>query len=364
LSADRSAPSPTHFSVLDGVRGVGAVVVVAAHAIEAVRGLELFPHVQAGVDMFFALSGFVIAHAYQGRLSGGLRFGEYMKRRMLRLYPIMPLAVGLGAALYAVRSILRQRPDLLGAIFGSALLNALFLPSPLLSADADDVAWAVNTPLWSLTAELLVTVLFGCVFWRLSDRMLALGAALGAGGFAWLALRFGSTNIGQCWFELAATLVRPVYPFCVGVLLWRRGIGRRHALQLPSLLILGAMVAILLGPSTGHDLLAGLLAVWVAMPLVVQLAAFNARSASPLMRVLGEMSYPLYALHFPLVRSMHFVAKRWDLPATWPLGLIVSEVVVCCGVGYLAYRFYDVPVRRWLTRLLAARAPAGLKLSA
>ena len=361
----RPATIPAHFSVLDGVRGVGALVVVAAHAIDALSKLELFPHVQAGVDMFFALSGFVIAHAYQDRLASGMRFGDYLQRRMLRLYPIMPLAVALGAGLYIVRLVLRGRTDLIGEVLGSAALNALFLPSPLLAADADAVAWAVNTPLWSLSAELLVTVLFGCFLWRLSDRALVLCASLGALAFALLAAQLGTTNIGQCWYELGATAVRPLYPFCVGVLLWRRGIRRRHALQLPAAVILAGMVAVLLSPSTGHDLPAGLFAVWVAMPLVVQLAAFSSRSASPLIRLLGEMSYPLYALHFPLVRSMHFVAKRWGLPEAWPLSLVAGEVLVCCGMGYLAYRFYDVPVRRWLGRWLSARsAHATRSLSA
>jgi peptidoglycan/LPS O-acetylase OafA/YrhL len=346
-----------HFSLLDGMRGVGALVVVAGHAIESVGKLHLFPHVQAGVDLFFALSGFVIAHAYQPRMERGMSLGDYTQRRLIRLYPLVPLAVAFGATIYLVRLLLLGHSELLRPLFGSALLNAVFLPSPLLNADAYGIAWAVNPPLWSLTSEAAMNVLFGVALWKMRSRNLVVCALLGAVAFAWCAFRIGETNIGPGWYELDAMLVRPVYPFCAGILLWRITRGHQPRFQLSPAVVLIGMVLILAAPSFGrYDLAAGLLLVWIGMPLVLYAGAFLASTSSRTLRLLGDISYPVYLLHFPLIKAVNFATKRWDLQHSMPWGLVVLEVVLSAVVGYAAFRLYDEPVRNWLTGMAKKRA--------
>ena len=82
------------FHTLDGLRGVAALFV-------AMRHTNLFHRagIHGGylaVDLFFVLSGFVIAHAYERRLASGLSVGRFMAARYLRLWPVYVLGAALG----------------------------------------------------------------------------------------------------------------------------------------------------------------------------------------------------------------------------------------------------------------------------
>tara|TARA_R110002049_G_scaffold263086_9_gene439149 strand:- start:654 stop:1076 length:423 start_codon:yes stop_codon:yes gene_type:complete len=90
--------SKPHFEILDGLRGVAAVVIVIFHFMEIVItdfSKNFISHGYLAVDFFFCLSGFVIAYAYDKRIAGmGLK--TFIKRRLIRLQPLVIIGSVLG----------------------------------------------------------------------------------------------------------------------------------------------------------------------------------------------------------------------------------------------------------------------------
>jgi peptidoglycan/LPS O-acetylase OafA/YrhL len=85
----------SRFGTLDGLRGVAVMVVVLYHA-GIIFGAWISRFGYLAVDLFFALSGFVLSHAYDNRFVGGMRVAEFLYLRVVRLYPLYFLGLVLG----------------------------------------------------------------------------------------------------------------------------------------------------------------------------------------------------------------------------------------------------------------------------
>ncbi|HEY8254564.1 MAG TPA: acyltransferase family protein, partial [Rhizomicrobium sp.] len=99
-----AAPETKHFEILDGLRGVAAIAVLVGHASILFLQSTWVPRKLLAVQFFFMLSGFVITHAYEGKLRAGMTWREFMLRRIIRLYPLIVLAALVGFASYVVRN--------------------------------------------------------------------------------------------------------------------------------------------------------------------------------------------------------------------------------------------------------------------
>src|SRR5580693_10064467 len=94
--------SKPRYEILDGLRGVAAVVVVAFHIFEAHAKSplnQIINHGYLAVDFFFVLSGFVVAYAYDDRW-GKMTQWDFYKRRLIRLQPMVIMGTIIGAALF------------------------------------------------------------------------------------------------------------------------------------------------------------------------------------------------------------------------------------------------------------------------
>jgi peptidoglycan/LPS O-acetylase OafA/YrhL len=113
-----------HFHVLDGFRGIAAIAVVVAHGW-VLLGYKVAVHGYLAVDLFFLLSGFVIAQAYEQRLRNGMTLADFCRRRWLRLYPMIALGAVLGAGV-----TLATRPVTPIDFVGTFIAQLLVLPTP------------------------------------------------------------------------------------------------------------------------------------------------------------------------------------------------------------------------------------------
>ena len=372
-STDAATPAKNHYVVLDGLRGVASLVVVVFHLFEAYSGgspqKQIINHGYLAVDFFFLLSGFVIAYAYDDRW-GKMSQWEFYKRRLVRLQPMIIVGGLIGAALFAFQhfSIFPKLPAVSAwQVLGVMLVGFVMIPLPK-SADIRgwDEIYPLNGPQWSLFYEYIGNILYAAGMRKLSNR--ALGVFVAAAGLALVHLLvFGGRGdlIGGWALDANGVrigLTRMLFPFFAGVLLMRLGKRIRvgNAFAVCSLLL----IAILAFPRFGGaeaPWLNGLyeaLCVIVVFPLIVAIGAGekSVDSASVrVARVFGDLSYPLYITHYPLI----YIYTGWVVDKKVPAaqGALVGAgvFVAAVAIAYACLKLYDQPARRWLAGKVLAR---------
>jgi peptidoglycan/LPS O-acetylase OafA/YrhL len=356
---------PKRFLWLDAMRGVAAISVVFLHALDAFSiDRDWLPQAGLAVDFFFALSGFVIAHAYDKRIAGGLSTGRFIRSRLIRLYPLIVLGLLTGFAVYAIKIVTQHRPDLWVSMLGSTGLNALLLPSPWLTVEDHGTGWPINLPLWSLSFEFAINVLYVVLLVRLSVVRLTAVAGLGLVLLAWQAWHAGGIGGGPSWDSMGYGLIRVLYPFTAGLLLARlyraSAPSARTRISMPphvlGVLCAVTLVGIFMAPVP--SMMAGTYqwaVVALAFPALVWLAAHADAKTSPghvhgMLERLGAWSYPLYVLHYPLIKAGSNTMRRLGIDAAHPAFwvCIAAEVLASLALAAIALHWYDMPVRAWL----------------
>jgi peptidoglycan/LPS O-acetylase OafA/YrhL len=341
----------THFHSLDALRGIAALAVLFLHGTELLSPGFVPQSASLAVDLFFILSGFVLAHAYDERLSSGrMSWRDFMAVRLIRLYPMILVGTALGGAVLMLgkfHQTHRIEPliDLL-VFLGSALL----VPVGFAMGAANLQAYPLNNPVWSLFFELAVGALYGTRFGRLGKRWIIQVLAVSALCLIVSAILWKGT-FAQIGFASPLSFllgfVRVSYPFWAGVALYR--FAALRLLPSPPVLVLCLILgSILTLPFDGK--LLSLTIVLFVFPAIVALGA-RAKVHAHLIRfcsVLGELSYPVYLIHQPvfrIIRNLQTVSPVTVRP--WA-GLLLGCLISVVG-SQLLLTFYDKPVRKWLT---------------
>ncbi|MGC1301571.1 MAG: acyltransferase [Caulobacteraceae bacterium] len=341
------------FHTLDGMRGIAAVAVLLRHIPLTARWS--IPGSYLAVDLFFALSGFVLAYSNHHRLVSASAGRWFMLQRLVRLYPLYILGTLLCLAL---------RPDLgLGAAVPLALV---FLPGPSAAGKANlGALYPYNPPAWSLLYELIANLAYAFLARLLSMRVLI--AILVVSGVVLVGECFhrGSLDLGSDYATKAGGVIRVTFSFFAGVMVFRLWKAGWRVPKLPALLVALAPVALFLVP--GSRRLVDPVEVIAIFPLLILAGASNDPAGATSRRLLvfsGEISYPLYVLQAALLLAGGRLAP-------WALGegagrtatpAVLAFILVAIAVSWLAYRFYDAPVRGYLRDLLKRKRPypAGL----
>lgn len=323
-----------HYVVLDGMRGIAALAIGLLHASQILLGTENISTAYLAVDFFFCLSGFVVAHAYGERIvAGAMTFRDFVRVRLVRLYPMIFASVALGGALLLSSSHFATSEALF--LIAAALL---LLPGGYATGAQ---AYQVNNPLWSLFWEFLANFMWALVP---SLRVVTFAAVISGIVLAGATFHYGSlAGFGFASPEqFLLGLPRVLLPFCLGVLIYRLQLswpGGRVALAWPIVLLLAFLFA-----APGNIGGIELVLVFVGVPLLVVLGKdAGPGNLSPALALLGELSYPFYVLHQPVVRIVHHI----------PLPPIIQTVLALLAAGagsWLALRLYDKPVRKLLSR--------------
>ena len=362
--------SKQHFLALDGLRGVAAVVVLVMH-----RGRWFYPpggflgHGYLAVDFFFLLSGFVIAFAYDDRIAAGRSPWRFMGLRLIRLYPLIFLGMLLGAIWPIVRTAMEVRGAIGPGEISYDLVRGLLLIPDNYAPYPGDSIFPLDGPCWSLFFELVANLAFALIGPRLRMKPLAAIVAASAAIMAWLAFH-GGVDVGGRPAFLLGGFPRTSLGFFGGVLLFRLiAAGRRRGWTMPSIpapfLSTGViLVGLLATPSHYHwnpyfDL-ACLLVLFPALVTAAAAAVPAHGAGARICRLAGDISYPLYVLHYPLyvlIGGLGFDLAQLDMPTPWR-GVLADIVII--GAAWLALKLYDEPVRRRLMLGLKARlAPAA-----
>lgn len=336
-------PSTQHrFVLLDALRGLAAVFVLFRHTGQFWH--FGFYRSYLAVDVFFLLSGFVIAFAYDEKLrTGAMTLGSFLLVRLIRMYPVYLLSVGLCLLIWW---------DRLGDVGLVLALTALFLPWP---APGNASLFALNGPYWSLFYELVANLLYGWIRPLLTNlvlRSVLIVAGLGVAAAAWL---HGNLDSGFLWNpeSYLAGFSRSLFGIFLGVLLHRHyeRLARWVSLVPPWLAFVLVGVILASPPLPGFNAAIDLACVFVAFPLLV-LAASRYRSGrgAPVLLAMGAASYPLYVVHQQMGTIVQFLTGSWvQAQAPWS-GVLFLSGLLCFAV--LLERRVDAPLRRWLRKTL------------
>lgn len=339
------------YLALDGLRGVAAICVALIHAqFAAVHGY-------LAVDLFFIISGFVIANSYEARLQGGyISTGAYMRARVLRLYPMLLLGAVVGIAVYALGgSDFHPESD---ADLTLAILSQVAV-IPLLSSAG--TYFAFNNPPWSIVWELLMNFVHALGVKRLGNRVLVGLIGIAAVGLAASAYAYGSLYIG-CLREGAWTaLPRAVFGFFMGILLCRTmPRWSPHVPEVP--MALPALIFLLLMnmppnwvPQTkAWGIYDAAVVLFLFAPLVMLIARARGGAVAA---ALGTLSYPLYAINEPVIFALNRAGYGPETRALALLGL--------CVIAWAIGKWVDEPLNRWRKGArAAAAAPVAMTTAA
>lgn len=333
-----SAHEKQIFHGLDALRGYAALAVVALHASALLQAPWLLQSGFLAVDLFFAISGFVIAHSYDAKIPT-IGVIEFMRLRAIRFFPLLLVGLSLGLFHAALLLALGHQAFSFGDVLIAFGAGLLFLPAPISALSVTpfgNVRIApLDAPAWSLIYEFWVNTAYALFFPLLSVRVLAAIAAVAAIGLI-------STTVAFGWEAQIVNVCRVGFSFLIGILLYRCKAHlpnlRWARLALPAILLLAFMVP----KSDGYSLFFAL----TISPLIV--AAGSQWIQKPVIgSYLGSISYCIYAIHFPILELLSGAINRIGL-ASIPMTTIVI-VALIVGSKWLDANF-DGPIRDFLKR--------------
>lgn len=371
--------SKPRYEILDGLRGVAALIVVAFHLFETYSegpAFQILNHGYLAVDFFFVLSGFVIGYAYDDRW-GKMSLGAFFKRRLVRLHPMVIMGAMLGTLLFYFGAC-EAFPKIAATPWWQVLLIFLLACTMLPASRAWDIrGWGetcpVNGPSWSLFYEYIANILYALVIRHFPKFVLGLFVAAAAvltidltldlnlfgllpadRSAAYTVIGGWSLNPTQVYIGFA----RLLYPFFAGLLLARLGakIRLRGGFWWCSLLVAAVLVMPHVGSTSTPWIDGGyqMLMILFVFPLIVAIGAGSRVSDPRSVRVcnfLGEISYPLYITHYPLIyMQWAWVLSHPDAPLGTHIFVSVSVFIAAVGVAWACLKLYDLPVREWLKR--------------
>lgn len=372
--------SKPRFEILDGLRGVAAMIVVAFHLFETYSPgpkYQILNHGYLAVDFFFVLSGFVIGYAYDDRW-GRMTTWDFFKRRLIRLQPMVVLGTLIGAFWYYFSAapgfeLVMQTPW--WKLFLIMVLGCIMFPTP---PSMDIRGWSeinsLNGAQWSLMWEYVANIIYA-FFVRHFNKLalsilvvlsafLTIDVALDLDTFELLAVRSYAkyTVIGGFGLtpdQIYIGICRLMYPFFGGLLLYRMSRWRIRLRKGGMLWCSVVVAATLVLPHIGGEDHAWLNGVYCAAvillvyPAVVAAGAgseLKGKRTTAICKFLGMISYPLYITHYPMIYvQMTWAAQHPDAPLGTHIWVAVSIFIASIAIAYASVKVYDIPIRAWLS---------------
>ena len=334
-----------HYDLLDGLRGVAALMVIWYHIFEGYAFasdtmITTFNHGYLAVDFFFILSGFVIGYAYDDRWDKSLTMKDFFRRRLIRLHPMVIMGAVLGAITFCIQ----------GSVQWDGTHNGEMFP--------------LNGPCWSLFFEYIGNILYALFIRRLSNKALTVLVVLLGVTLALFAVFdvSGYGNIGVGWtldgVNFGGGLLRMLFPFSVGMLMSRnfKPMKVKGAFWICTIVLIALFsVPYLEGaePICTNGLYEAFCII-VAFPVLVWIGASGTttdKKSTQICKFLGDISYPIYVIHYPFMYLFYaWLIKNqlFTLEQTWQVALCVYAWNIL--LAYLCLKRYDEPIRKYLAK--------------
>ena len=374
ISSTVFADTKPHYHLLDGLRGVAALMVIWYHVFEgyAFAGgttIDTFNHGYLAVDFFFILSGFVIGYAYDDRWGKNFTMKDFIKRRLIRLHPMVIMGAVVGAITFYIQGSVQWDGTHIGIsmVMLSLLCTIFFIPAmPGVGYEVrgNGEMFPLNGPCWSLFFEYIGNILYALFIRRLSNKALTIVVVLLGVALASFAIfNFsGYGNIGVGWtldgVNFIGGLLRMLFPFSMGMLLSRnfKPMKLRGAFWICTLVMI-ALFAVPYLEGTESICTNGIyeaFCIIIAFPILLWIGASGTttdKKSTQICKFLGDISYPIYVIHYPFMYLFYaWLIKNqlFTLGETWQVALCVYAWNIL--FAYLCLKLYDEPVRKYLAK--------------
>ena len=374
ISASAFSDTKAHYDLLDGLRGVAALMVIWYHVFEGFAfasnsAIETLNHGYLAVDFFFILSGFVIGYAYDDRWGKSLTMKDFFKRRLIRLHPMVIMGAVIGAITFCIQGSVQWDGThiAISMIMLSLLCTIFFIPAmPGVGYEVrgNGEMFPLNGPCWSLFFEYIGNILYALFIRRLSNKALTVFVVLLGVALAAFAVFNVSTygNIGVGWtldgVNFLGGSLRMLFPFSLGMLMSRNF--KPMKVKGAFLICTIALIALFSVPY-----LEGLeplcmngvyeaFCVIVAFPIILWIGASGTttdKQSTKICKFLGDISYPVYVIHYPLMYLFYawlIENQLYTLGETWHVALCVFILSII--LAYLCLKLYDEPIRKYLAK--------------
>lgn len=369
-----------HYMLLDGLRGVAALLILwyhihegfaFAHGDAVISGIN---HGYLAVDFFFILSGFVIAYAYDDRWEKGFTLGQFFRRRLIRLHPMVIAGALIGALSFAIAGFTRWNGShsglfsvILATVCGALMLPAV--PGTAMDVRGNAEAFSLNGPAWSLFFEYIGNIIYALLLRRLSTGAIAVIAVILGAGLSFLTVfdvtGAGCLSVGWTMADWGffSGLVRMMFPFTTGMLLAR--LFRPGKIKGAFWICSAALAAIFFVPfienggTVSKNGIYEMLCIMILFPVIVWTGASGATThkvSAGICKFLGDISFPLYITHYPVMYLFYawlIDNEIFTLADSWAVVILVLAVNI--AVAYACLRLYDQPVRRYLSKRDSAK---------
>jgi peptidoglycan/LPS O-acetylase OafA/YrhL len=371
------------YDILDGLRGVAALMVLLYHVFNDAKSFYVWPapvnefyHGFMGVDFFFILSGFVMGYAYDNRLipnpssvgeGKSMTFWGFVKRRLIRLHPMVVMGALLGLIAFLIQGCTKWDGTEVGVepLMWATLLALFLIPAPGgMDVRGNTEAFPLNGPHWSLFFEYIGSLLYGLLLHRLPTKWLRVWVACGIFSIAAYSLMQEDGGVAYGWssepVNLLGGALRMLYAYPMGLLMARMFRKRNpEPLHGPVFIFCSMALVLLLGfPLFGGkdtETIFQLICLFSFFPGIIWIGARGMVRGRLQQAVsfLGRLSYPLYAVHFPLV----YLYITWvgndghpyqGYSHPWAAAFVTIAASVL--IATICLLFYDEPLRKWLNR--------------
>ena len=379
ISASAFSDTKAHYDLLDGLRGVAALMVIWYHVFEGFAfasnsAIETLNHGYLAVDFFFILSGFVIGYAYDDRWGKSLTMKDFFKRRLIRLHPMVIMGAVLGAITFCIQGSVQWDGThvAISMIMLSLLCTIFFIPAmPGVGYEVrgNGEMFPLNGSCWSLFFEYIGNILYALFIRRLSNKALTVFVVLLGVALAAFAVFNVSTygNIGVGWtldgVNFLGGSLRMLFPFSLGMLMSRNF--KPMKVKCAFWICAIALIALFSVPY-----LEGLeplcmngvyeaFCVIVAFPIILWIGASGTttdKQSTKICKFLGDISYPVYVIHYPLMYLFYawlIENQLYTLGETWHVALCVFILSII--LAYLCLKLYDEPIRKYLAKRLLSK---------
>ena len=349
----------------DGTRHQDGLRIIAAGAVVILHYSDYFKDVPVGrfmvahtwhfnlfVDLFFVVSGFVIARQYYERVNDAAFIGRFLWRRLARIYPLHLATLAFYVALAGALHFGAARTD------NPARYPLSDLPAQLLLLHAFiGERLTFNFPSWSLSAEMFCYLLFPALVLlaqRRKEAILALviAAALANSLWAWAV---GTTPWADWINQGGGFRALPAFSLGMACYLFREQIARWPAIP-------GALAVSLAGFVLFGSLLPTMTALLVIYLIALLAVQADCANNNTLLSKLGfdrwsPLTYSCYMLHIPVATVVITLGSRLlSLSPDERLILAPVAIVVLASASVISLRTFETPLRRYLTEAYDRRA--------